>query len=345
MFILYSVISLIIFILISRKLFHRIIYNLHKKGYLLSNVIIYGAGEVGSQLNEQLKRFPQIGFKIIGFIDDSKAETSNYLNIMGKFSDLEKIIDEFCISLVIIAIPSAPQKRIDSVIKVCRKKRIKYKFVPNLFKFDLQLINIDQIGNIPLFYPKEPKYNPFESILKIIFDYIFSFLFLLIISPLWLIISILIKKDSKGPVMFKQKRVGINGKLFTIYKFRTMHTNSSKYDYCPNGKEDSRITKLGRFLRKTSLDEIPQFLNVLKGDMSVVGPRPEMPFIVDQYEDIHRERLKVNPGITGFWQISKYRSQLIHKNIELDLYYIYNQGFILDLVIIIKTLFLAMKGT
>lgn len=108
--------------------------------------------------------------------------------------------------------------------------------------------------------------------------------------------------------------------------------------------DDSRITKFGRFLRKTSLDEFPQFINVLKGDMSVVGPRPEMSFIVEQYEDIHRERLKVKPGITGFWQISKYRSQLIHENIELDLYYIYNQSFILDLVIIIKTIFFAMKG-
>ncbi|MCK4358205.1 MAG: sugar transferase [Candidatus Cloacimonetes bacterium] len=345
LFILYSIILLIIFILISRRIYHLIIYYFHSKGHLLSNTIIYGAGEVGIQLFNQFKRLPQVGYRIIGFIDDTpKRGSSNPYNVLGQFSDLEEIIEKFNVSEVIMAMPSASSQRIIEIIKVCRMKKIKYRFVPNLFKLNAHLVNFDQIGNMPLFSYREVKYTFFETILKRIFDFIFSLIILIITSPICLLVSLLIKFDSKGSILFKHERVGKNGKLFTIYKFRTMYIDTSKYDYCPQKSNDSRITKFGRFLRKTSIDEFPQFLNVLKGDMSVVGPRPEMPFIVEQYEDIHRERLKVNPGITGFWQISKYRSQLIHENIELDLYYIYNQSFILDLVIIIKTIFFAMKG-
>ena len=345
LFILYSIILLIIFILISRKIYHLIIYYFHSKGHLLSNTIIYGAGEVGIQLFNQFKRLPQVGYRIIGFIDDTpKRGSSNPYNVLGQFSDLEEIIEKFNVSEVIMAMPSASSQRIIEIIKVCRMKKIKYRFVPNLFKLNAHLVSFDQIGNMPLFSYREVKYTFFETILKKIFDFIFSLIILIITSPICLLLSLLIKFDSKGSILFTQERVGKNGKIFTIYKFRTMYMNTQKYDYCPQKSNDSRITKFGRFLRKTSIDEFPQFLNVLKGDMSVVGPRPEMPFIVEQYEDIHRERLKVKPGITGFWQISKYRSQLIHENIELDLYYIYNQSFILDLIIIIKTIFFAMKG-
>jgi len=345
LFILYSIILLIIFILISRKIYHLIIYYFHSKGHLLSNTIIYGAGEVGIQLYNQFKRLPQVGYRIIGFIDDTKKRgSSNPHNLLGQFSDLEEIIEKFNISEVIMAMPSASSQRIIDIIKVCRMKKIKYRFVPNLFKLNAQFVSFDQIGNMPLFSYREVKYTFFETIIKKIFDFIFSLIILIITSPISLLLSLLIKFDSKGSILFKQERVGKNGKIFTIYKFRTMYIDTSQYDYCPQKNDDSRITKFGRFLRKTSLDEFPQFINVLKGDMSVVGPRPEMSFIVEQYEDIHRERLKVKPGITGFWQISKYRSQLIHENIELDLYYIYNQSFILDLVIIIKTIFFAMKG-
>ena len=156
--------------------------------------------------------------------------------------------------------------------------------------------------------------------------------------------ALLIKRDSEGPVFFKQKRVGVNGKQFYIYKFRTMTVESDPYAINPLDINDSRITRVGRFLRKTSVDELPQIINVLKGEMSFVGPRPEMPFIVDAYEEVHRERLKVMPGITGLWQLSGDRKRAIHENMDYDLYYIRNMSFFLDLAILLETFIFAFRG-
>lgn len=150
--------------------------------------------------------------------------------------------------------------------------------------------------------------------------------------------------DSKRPMIFIQERVGRNGKKFKMYKFKTMYVSTNPYEQKPNNGNDPKITPIGRILRKTSLDELPQFLNVLKGDMSLVGPRPEMEFIVNDYNEIHRERLKLRPGITGLWQISASRDKPIHENIEYDLYYISNHSILLDFVILIKTLFRVLQG-
>jgi len=153
-----------------------------------------------------------------------------------------------------------------------------------------------------------------------------------------------IRLTSDGPVLFVQDRIGKNGTPFKMFKFRTMYTSAPKHAYSPISAYDPRITKIGRFLRRTSLDEVPQLLNVVKGDMSLVGPRPEMPFIVDQYSDLHRQRLQAIPGITGLWQISAGRKQLIHENIQYDLYYIRNQSFFMDLSILLHTAAFAMRG-
>ena len=161
---------------------------------------------------------------------------------------------------------------------------------------------------------------------------------------MWIIVSLLIKKDSNGPVIFKHDRVGLNGNHFPLYKFRSMYTDSPKYAHCPTRGNDPRITKIGKWLRKTSLDELPQLFNVLMGHMSMVGPRPEMPFIVDNYNFIEQKRLLIKPGLTGLWQISPHRSYEISHNLEYDFYYIENQGFVLDIVILILTSFFAIRG-
>jgi len=152
------------------------------------------------------------------------------------------------------------------------------------------------------------------------------------------------KIDSKGPVFFRQERIGRNGKAFKMYKFRSMIKGTDPYAVNPMNQYDVRITRFGRFLRRTSLDELPQIINVLKGEMSFIGPRPEMPFIVDQYDEVHRERLKVLPGITGLWQLSGDRKKAIHENMDYDLYYIRNMSFFLDFAIFIETLFFAFRG-
>ncbi len=222
-------------------------------------------------------------------------------------------------------------------------KNIKMAFIPNLYEMFLHRISISQIGGIPIVRKAEVIHSIYPYIKRFI-DLFLSIISLIIFSPVFLIMALLIKRDSEGPVFFKQKRVGVNGKQFYIYKFRTMTVESDPYAINPLDINDSRITRVGRFLRKTSVDELPQIINVLKGEMSFVGPRPEMPFIVDAYEEVHRERLKVMPGITGLWQLSGDRKRAIHENMDYDLYYIRNMSFFLDLAILLETFIFAFRG-
>ncbi|MBU2028854.1 sugar transferase [Patescibacteria group bacterium] len=188
--------------------------------------------------------------------------------------------------------------------------------------------------------------NGFINFNKRTFDVIFSMVILLLLFPLFVIIALLVRLDSAGPIIFKQKRVGKDGEFFTIYKFRSMRINSDPdpKNYQPINLNDQRITRPGRFLRATCLDELPQFFNVLNGDMSIVGPRPEIEFVADEYDAIQRKRLLVKPGITGIWQLTADRSIPIHKNLDYDLCYLENRSFILDLEIIARTVLVMFRG-
>ena len=186
----------------------------------------------------------------------------------------------------------------------------------------------------------------FGNAIKRIFDIVFSMAVLILLSPLYAIITLLVRLDSDGPIIFKQTRVGKDSKYFTIYKFRSMQPNSDPdpENYQPISLDDQRITRLGKFLRATCLDELPKFFNVLKGDMSIVGPRPEIGFVVDEYDAIQRKRLLVKPGITGIWQLMADKSRPIHENIHFDLCYIENMSLSLDLEIAAKTVLLVFRG-
>ena len=177
---------------------------------------------------------------------------------------------------------------------------------------------------------------------KRILDIVGSLVLLVATAPILLVAGLLVRWSSPGPVMFKQRRVGLNGRLFTIYKLRTMHRESPSYAFHPDTPSDERVTRVGRWLRKSSLDELPQLYNILRGDMSLVGPRPEMPFIVASYDDTQLQRLMVKPGLTGLWQISLDRAFRIHDNIHHDLYYVEQHSLAVDLAILILTPFMLM---
>jgi lipopolysaccharide/colanic/teichoic acid biosynthesis glycosyltransferase len=186
---------------------------------------------------------------------------------------------------------------------------------------------------------------PFHyAVAKRMVDVIGSTFLLLLLAPIFFLIAVLVWMDTPGPVFFVQKRVGRNGELFNMYKFRSMHTTAPRYELCPTQSSDPRITAVGRFIRRTSLDELPQLINVLVGNMSLVGPRPEMPFIVHRYNSRERQRLQVVPGITGLWQLSAERGLPIHDNLHYDLSYIRNRSFFMDLSILIHTPFRALRG-
>jgi exopolysaccharide biosynthesis polyprenyl glycosylphosphotransferase len=325
--------------------------SLHK---LNRKVLIYGAGELGQALYREFNNSPKFGIIPVGFIDDnpliigrsisrSGFDTSNGINILGNRHDIKRLKESLTIDEIYIAISNISAESLNEIASVLKKENIKWKFVPNLYKASMHKLRIEQIGQIPLVSEDERKsfYVPY---VKPIFDILVSVILLVMLSPILLIIVVLIKMNSKGPVIFKQDRVGKDGKVFEMYKFRTMDVDSNPYSVNPLDQNDPRITKIGKFLRKSSFDELPQLFNVLKGDMSIVGPRPEMPFIVEQYNENHRERLRVLPGVTGLWQLSGDRKKAIHENMDYDLYYMQNVSFFMDIAILIETLIFAFRG-
>jgi exopolysaccharide biosynthesis polyprenyl glycosylphosphotransferase len=238
----------------------------------------------------------------------------------------------------------ASYERIRSIVEECRRAGVIYSIVPHAFNLNIEKVSVMDIGGIPILRMRNNRMSWVYLALKRFVDLLGAAVLITLASPFYVLFGILIKLDSTGPIIFKQKRVGLRGKEFSFYKFRTMFMDAPAYAKTPTVSDDPRITRVGRWLRRTSLDELPQLFNVLRGDMSLVGPRPEMPFIVQGYTLLQRERLAVKPGITGVWQISAVRGEPIHANLEYDLYYIENQSILLDLVILAKTVFGVIRG-
>ena len=218
-----------------------------------------------------------------------------------------------------------------------------FRVILDVFRLATGEVRIDDIDEIPSISPR----NEPRTVYKLIkrgTDIFFSLFGLILILPIWLIIVAIIKLDSKGPAHIYQTRIGWNGEPFSIVKFRTMHFNVPLYGLAPRNETDDRITRVGKVLRRFSLDEVPQLLNILKGEMSLVGPRPEMPFIVENYVPWQKFRLKAKPGLTGLWQILGRKDIPLHENLEYDFYYVANRSFLLDSSIILKTIPAVLFG-
>jgi exopolysaccharide biosynthesis polyprenyl glycosylphosphotransferase len=336
-----------------------ILYHLHVLARVSGKnsrlVLIFGAGAVGRHLYKRIYHSPALGLKVAGFLDDEpklwgrevhigEVRRKNGNVILGGLDLLKKLKEEMGVKEVFLAMPNASYQRNMEIAEECRKLGLSFSVVPPTYGHYLHHLEVEDIGGIPILRPKERRPHLLYPFCKRVFDIAASAFALTLLSPLFLLLSIVVKLDSPGPVIFRQKRMGLNGKPFNFLKFRTMHANSDPYAETPRSSEDARITKFGRWLRRSSLDELPQFWNVLRGDMSIVGPRPEMPFIVSTYNEEQRERLKVKPGITGVWQISAVRGEPIHANMEYDLFYIEHRSLLLDLIIMIKTLMTAARG-
>lgn len=317
-------------------------------------VLIYGAGELGRSLYREFINSPKFNIVPVGFIDDNPKKMkkilyqSGFYNnigipVVGSMEHIPELVRNMDIDEVYVAISNIENSRLIGIMNYLKSYRIKAAFIPNLYNMFVHRVKFNQIGQIPLVQEIEGAGGGYVYLKRWI-DLIFALIIFLFLLPLILMIILAVKLDSKGPVFFMQDRVGKDGKIFQIFKFRSMHVDADPYAVNPLYQEDPRITRMGRFLRKTSLDELPQIFNVIKGDMSLVGPRPEMPFIVETYNDLHRERLSVLPGITGLWQLSGDRKKAIHENMDYDLYYIRNKSFFLDMAILIETLIFAFRG-
>jgi exopolysaccharide biosynthesis polyprenyl glycosylphosphotransferase len=339
---------------VQKSVMYLLVHTLHSRGYGNEKVLIYGAGCTGRRVYSVLKRSPKLGLDPVAIVDDdsNKAGTTLFEMayerrrstpiILGPVND--EMITTYGVDLVIVAIPSIGREKFDSTLDEALSANVRVSFVASHLLSSDSWIDYRDLDGILLASLGRPVRRFGYELSKRVCDFLGSLALTVLGSPIFLLLGLIIKLDSPGPALFCQERVGQNGKRFNMFKFRTMHMSAAPYDYSPSAPTDPRITRIGKFLRRTSLDELPQLLNVLLGQMSLVGPRPEMPFIVQQYTDRERQRLEVKPGITGLWQLSGDRAYLIHQNVEYDLYYLQHRNFFMDLAIILHTSVFAMRG-
>jgi len=331
-----------------------VIRALHSRGYGIERVLIYGSGHTGRRVFSVLKRSPKLGLDPVAFADDDSAKAGSIVFELGydrrrsapvvRGPVSKELLSHHGIDMVIVAIPSIERQTFSQTMEAALGANVRVSFVPGqLLPTDPWIDYQDIDGVLLASVGKSNRWGGYEAV-KRLCDLVGSLFIIGLGAPVFVLLTLIIKIDSRGPVLFRQQRIGQGGKPFCMYKFRTMQMTASQYDYSPLSSDDPRITRMGRFLRRTSLDELPQLLNVLQGSMSLVGPRPEMPFIVGQYTPTQRQRLQVKPGITGLWQLSGDRAFLIHENIEYDLYYIQHRSFFMDLAILLHTSVFAMRG-
>ena len=355
----YAGIVILVLVGTSRTIEHQIIDWRHKRGLGVERVLIVGAGEVARSLMRTIVARPGLGYKIVGFVDDDpqKAQTDiGRYPALGTTDDLPEVLRSNEIHEVIITLPWVSYLKIMRVMSQCEQANTRVRIVPDLFQMAFSRVAVDNLNGIPLLGTREPVLRDWQVLFKRILDVLMASLDLLILSPLLLVIAVAIRLDSPGPVIFKQRRVGRHGAEFTCLKFRSMFCDAeSKVCRLREQNEatgplfkmrnDPRMTRVGRFLRRTSLDELPQFWNVLRGEMSVIGPRPALPSEVKEYAPWHQRRLEVPPGITGLWQVSGRSDLTFDEMVLLDVYYIENWSPFLDLRILLKTIPTVILGS
>jgi mannose-1-phosphate guanylyltransferase/mannose-6-phosphate isomerase len=333
---------------VSRSLIREVEKRKRKKGIGVRNILIVGAGVLGENLVNKIQSAPRLGYKIVGFLDDDPQKRDfefQGVKVLGATEGILPLIKKKGVDEVLITFPSTTHRKILKMIMDCEETRVEFKIIPDLLEMITTGVSVDEIAGIPLFGLKEFPLQGWNRLVKRAMDIIFSSLVLIVLSPLMMIVSLLIKSDSRVPVFFKQKRIGRDGREFTIYKFRSMKVGAEE-DTGPvwATPDDPRATRVGKFLRKISLDELPQFYNVLKGEMSLVGPRPERPFFVQQFKGAvprYMVRNKIKSGITGWAQVNGLRgNSSIHERTKYDLHYIENWSLLSDL----KILFIGRKS-
>ena len=329
--------------LIYYYLLYRYLKIMREKGIHVSRVIVVGLNDTAHQLNKLMRYNPTLGYKFVGYVSDESVGP----NVLGKSDDLESIIKKHSIEMVFVTLSIYNEsKKSKDFLRLCNKTGVRLRFVPENQQWFKNRINMESVGQLVLINPQEIPLDVFESqFFKRLFDIVFS-LFVMVFILSWLvpILAILIKLNSKGPVFFVQKRTGINNKAFKCLKFRSMRVNKDS-DVKQAVEGDKRITALGNFLRKSSMDELPQFFNVFLGQMSVVGPRPHMLKHTEQYSQLierYLVRHYIKPGITGWAQVSGYRGETdelwkMKKRVQYDMNYLENWNFWWDIKIIFMT--------
>ncbi len=353
-FILYYTFLLIIVVSLRIEILKIIIYKRRGREQNNKNLIIVGSGEIGQTFSDMIKSNIGLGYNFLGFVDD---ENKSDQKLLGRINELDSILQNNPIDEVVIALPFYASNLLDDIFKNCNKHAVRVNIIPDYIRFLSKKFRINMLGNLPIISVRdEPLAEAHWRFIKRSFDVIVSVIIsLLILSWLFPILAVIIKLTSSGSVFFIQERVGANDEMFNCYKFRTMKQENTEEKFQPVLEDDPRITKFGKFLRKSNFDELPQFINVLKGEMSIVGPRPHTIVFNNLYKEMVNElRLRswVKPGITGWAQIHGYRGDVAdeeenkrrtQKRIDFDLWYIENWSFWLDIQIVLLTIWQMIK--
>jgi len=346
-------------ILLFRVVVRLVFRRLGVRRTTAQRILLVGAGDVGRQMAALLDERQWMGLQVVGFLDDDPQKIGHLvagLPVLGTLDEAPELVEKHGIHEVIVTLPLYAHQQLERLVSVLNEMPVNVGVVPDLFPLAYLRPSIGLLGDMPLVSLKEPVLGGTMLVAKRVLDLTLTVFALLLLWPVMWIVAVWIKLDSPGPVFFRQQRVGWHGKLFPIYKFRTMVVDAdSRRDVITESTEDGRhflrkhsgdprVTRVGRILRRWSLDELPQLFNVLKGEMSLVGPRPELPALVEDFEPWQHKRFSVPPGITGWWQITGRSDKPSALYVEEDLYYIRNYSFLLDLQILFRTIGAVIRG-
>jgi exopolysaccharide biosynthesis polyprenyl glycosylphosphotransferase len=341
--------------LLGWRLWARLFFRFGRLPAAEKHVLIVGAGRVGRRVGQMINETNWLGLHLVGYLDDSRNGQHEQAPIMGSVAQARQVVEREGIDDVVIALPQRAYGQINKLVVDLHDLPVNVRVVPDYFSLALYRASVEDFGGLPMINLRDPALNDVQRLMKRLFDLIVGGLTFLLALPFLGLIALVIRLDSPGPVFFRQQRVGENGRIFPMYKFRSMVVGAEKLQHKINGEDengniihktedDPRVTRAGRFLRRTSLDELPQLLNVLKGEMSLVGPRPELPWLVGQYELWQRKRFAVPQGMTGWWQVNGRSDKPLHLHTEDDLYYIQNYSLWMDIYILLKTPWVVLRG-
>lgn len=349
---LYVVLLLGTFLSLSRLIERQIAARLRRRGIGVDRVLIVGAGQVGRAIMRSILARPELGYRPVGFVDDDPKKQENDIGpfrALGNTAALATILENEAVDQVIISLPWMSHRKVLRIIADSERRGVRARFVPDLLQMSLSQVDTDVLDGVPLIGMKETTLKGWKIALKRFIDIAISSALLMLLSPLLFAVGILIKLDSPGPVFFRQTRLGRGAKPFTCYKFRSMREDAeavkphlTRLNEAAGPifkiKEDPRITRVGKVIRRFSLDELPQLINIFRGDMSLVGPRPPLPSEVEVYEDWHHDRLKIPAGLTGLWQVMGRSDLSFDEMVMLDLHYAENWSLWLDFKIMLRTI-------
>lgn len=344
-------------LLIGLVFFGRALYRsgqsyCHRKGWGVRRLLVVGGTDVAKMVMQSVMGRPDLGYQLVGFVDHRAGphvRDFGRFRAIGQLADVPALIENGTVDDVVMALPASSHEEVWPILAICEQHNVGLKLVPDLYEMSLSRVEVDDIGGIPLLDVQERPLRRIARLCKRGLDIVLGIVLLILAAPVLAVLALLIRAQSEGPAVLRQTRVGLGGRLFTCYKLRTMWIDSENYEASlarmneADGlifkiRNDPRCTPLGRRMRRLSLDELPQLWNVVRGDMSLVGPRPALPEQAAQYDTVQRRRLELKPGMTGVWQVSGRSDLAFDEMVLMDIYYVDNWSLALDTRILVRTL-------